>query len=309
MKKVFAIIAIIMMAIANTACAEVRTYTATGSYTMSPKETLENGIKHAREDAMRLISESVGVYIESQTETKNQQLTQDQIKTISSNIIRVTDESVPTIVQHGSGLSIKLTITATADDSEIFTSQILKNEKTENDLLDSQKKLLKEKTSTEALALFLYDATQASLKNGADGIAIAEKIEQYENEVSEKGKPFIYLSLADCYGVAGFYEKSIQFMEKAIKAFYEEREYKEAVIFASSTISPYTIEEWQRIKALAKENMEAYMQDPVYNDDERQYFKECIYAPEALIVDYMIKNIKKKGVTRLSLQQIFGWAI
>ena len=93
------------------ALAKPQTYTATGEYIMSPKETLEDGIKHAREDAMRQISESVGVYVESQSEAKSQALTKDEIKTMSANIIQVKNESAPTIIPHGSGLDIKLTLT------------------------------------------------------------------------------------------------------------------------------------------------------------------------------------------------------
>lgn len=130
MKRIISVIAVLLLS-CGTAFAKPQTYTATGEYVMSPKETLETGIQHAREDALRLISESVGVYVESQSEAKNQELTQDEIRTMSSNIIRVKSESAPTIVQHGQGLDIKLTVTAEADADELFNEQKKKNNELE----------------------------------------------------------------------------------------------------------------------------------------------------------------------------------
>lgn len=123
-----AFIASLIVFSCNIAFANPQTYTATGEYVMSPKETLEDGIKHAREDALRLISESVGVFVESQSEAKNQELTQDEIKTMSTSIIRVKSESAPTIIQHGQGLDIKLTVTAEADADELFTKKQKENQ-------------------------------------------------------------------------------------------------------------------------------------------------------------------------------------
>ena len=123
-----AFIASLIVFSCNIAFANPQTYTATGACVMSPKETLEDGIKHAREDALRLISESVGVFVESQSEAKNQELTQDEIKTMSTSIIRVKSESAPTIIQHGQGLDIKLTVTAEADADELFTKKQKENQ-------------------------------------------------------------------------------------------------------------------------------------------------------------------------------------
>ena len=129
MKKIFVLASLFLFLMSSAALAKPQTYTATGEYVMSPKETLEDGIKHAREDAMRQISESVGVYVESQSEAKNQMLTKDEVKTMSSSIVRVKSESTPTIIQHGAGLDIKLTITAEADTDDLFNKEKEKNEK------------------------------------------------------------------------------------------------------------------------------------------------------------------------------------
>lgn len=143
MKKTFLALLIVMMTLPGFASASPQTYTATGEYIMSSKETLEDGIKHAREDALRLISESVGVYVESQTEAKNQVLTQDEIKTMSASIIRVTEESGPVIIQHGNGLDIKMTITAMADTDQLFTEQKKKNDNLTEQNISLQKELVK----------------------------------------------------------------------------------------------------------------------------------------------------------------------
>ena len=123
MKRIFLLVSLFLLLMSSAALAKPQTYTATGEYIMSSSETLEDGIKHAREDALRLISESVGVYVESQSEAKNQELTQDEIKTMSANIIRVVSEAGPVIVQHGKGLDIKMTVTAEADADQLFTQK------------------------------------------------------------------------------------------------------------------------------------------------------------------------------------------
>lgn len=253
MKKIFAILIAALVLMTSTAFAEVKTYTATGSYTMSPKETLEDGIKHAREDAMRLISESVGTYVESQSEIHNQELTQDEIKTISASIIHVTDESAPTFVQYGKGLSIKITLTAEADSSEIFTKQVVENKK-KDDELEQNKKQLKESEYYKRNAVYAYDDMIAGLiADGVDPKKIIKQIQQdidFGMDTSDYLRGCQYSNLAKCYYMIGDKDSGRINYDKAIESYANANIGFEVMATIGDKVAhdKYTHQELQEIK-------------------------------------------------------------
>lgn len=75
--------------------AHIETVEVTGSYLTD--DISEAGLKKAREeahkDALRLATEKAGVFVQSYSKTYNQVLTEDEIQSISGNILAVQNES------------------------------------------------------------------------------------------------------------------------------------------------------------------------------------------------------------------------
>ena len=75
--------------------AHIETVEVTGSYLTD--DISEAGLKKAREeahkDALRLATEKAGVFVQSYSKTHNQVLTEDEIQSISGNILAVQNES------------------------------------------------------------------------------------------------------------------------------------------------------------------------------------------------------------------------
>lgn len=225
MKKIVFILFLQIAFCFGIASAAVRPYTATGEYIMSPSETLEYGIKKAREDALRQISESVSVYIESQSETKDQQLTQDEIKSISASIIKVTNETAPSIVQHGKGLDIKVTVTATADDSEVFTKKILESKEKDEQL---------RRTEDASVGAALENCTMVSdlLWQGADPDVIIKSIEYASGPEEDALSGYRYDSLAECYFFKRDAATGMKYADMAIDSYIKYNKYDEALFRA-----------------------------------------------------------------------------
>lgn len=78
--------------------AHIENVEVTGSYLTD--DTSEAGLKKAREeahkDALRLATEKAGVFVQSYSKTHNQVLTEDEIQSISGNILAVQNESYAT---------------------------------------------------------------------------------------------------------------------------------------------------------------------------------------------------------------------
>ena len=93
-KKISVILCLLMLALMSVASAKTYEIVAEGNYTIGDRDTRETAKKHAVQDAMRIAVEKAGVYVESYSETKNYQLTQDQVRTIAAGVVKVLDESI-----------------------------------------------------------------------------------------------------------------------------------------------------------------------------------------------------------------------
>ena len=85
--------AFVVLTALSAACeAAVQTIEATGVYVMGDNDSPKIARDAARQEAMRVAVEKAGVYVESYSKTQNMQLTEDEVRTISGAVLKVTKE-------------------------------------------------------------------------------------------------------------------------------------------------------------------------------------------------------------------------
>ncbi len=191
--------------------AEMRTIEADGYYIMGDDLEENQGVakERAREDAKRAASEKVGVFIESISEVKNSELTRDEIRTISANILKVI--SAP-VMPEVSGESIKFHchITVTVDTSNV-TDQLLQDRQKLDELLRQNKEQAAE-----------IDRLNAEIKNLRDKFKNASESERAEiNAKVRRNEEQFTAAQWNNKGLefynSGEYNKAIECLNKAIE--------------------------------------------------------------------------------------------
>ena len=118
--------------------AEVRTITASGEYTMGEAETPLVAKERAAVQAMRTASEQAGLYLESVTEVKNLQLTQDEIKVLTAAVLEVLDKKYVYRAIETGGMHFTCTVTARIDTAGV---EQMKNRARDRQAADDLKKI------------------------------------------------------------------------------------------------------------------------------------------------------------------------
>lgn len=118
--------------------AEVRTITASGEYTMGEAETPLVAKERAAVQAMRTASEQAGLYLESATEVKNLQLTQDEIKVLTAAVLEVLDKKYVYRATETGGMHFTCTVTARIDTAGV---EQMKNRARDRQAADDLKKI------------------------------------------------------------------------------------------------------------------------------------------------------------------------
>ena len=144
LKKVIAaffISASIIACSAPMAAAERQTIEVTGTYVMQDnKESISDAQDKARKEAMRLIVEKAGVYIESYSKTENFTLTADQVHVIAGQIIKIEkDEMKPVISSDGKTISYICSMRAIVDTDRINLQRAMETKKTAEDNVQLKK--------------------------------------------------------------------------------------------------------------------------------------------------------------------------
>ena len=85
------ILFVVTLLFATTAHAQIQTYEGVGEYFMSDNETIDFAKNKAELDAERNVLEKICVYVRSDTEVVNSELSDDEIIIISTGILRVID--------------------------------------------------------------------------------------------------------------------------------------------------------------------------------------------------------------------------
>ena len=113
----------LLFSLSNISEASVETFNAKGEYTVSKKETIQQAEDAAFSEALRSISEQVGVLVSSNTQVKNSKVTHDEIITISRNLIKVISKKFDRSVTSAGDIHITAYVTGSVD-SDVVISEI-----------------------------------------------------------------------------------------------------------------------------------------------------------------------------------------
>lgn len=108
---------VVMILFASTAHAEIKTYTGYGEYLMTD-ETIDYAKEQAELYAQRDALEKVCVFVKGQSLMIDNELSDDEVTTISAGILHVTDTKFSLDMDEG-GILIKSFVTAQIDTAEL----------------------------------------------------------------------------------------------------------------------------------------------------------------------------------------------
>ena len=135
----------------NATVAHAEIYTGEGSYVMSEGENLGVAKERAKADAMRNATEKAGVYVKSYSRSKNFELEEDVIETMTANIIKLVENPhfYPLeTVDNLEGVLIRVTVKVQIDDSDI--NRWLNKDDNEKSNLVSQMEALRKANEEQA---------------------------------------------------------------------------------------------------------------------------------------------------------------
>ena len=120
------VLASLLLALPAWALAAPQVIRAAGTYAMGDNDSPKIARDAARQEALRAAVEKAGVYVESYSKTKNMQLTEDEVRTISGAVLKVIDEdAVPELA--GGTLQYTVHLTAEVDPDAIDLQAMLAN--------------------------------------------------------------------------------------------------------------------------------------------------------------------------------------
>jgi hypothetical protein len=100
------------------AWAETRTITAEGEYRLGDRDTKEDGIRLATEQAKRNALDQVASYLESVTVVKDMDVTQDEIRSYTAGVVLILDHRVGLRLDDQT-VVVQVTLTAQVDTDEV----------------------------------------------------------------------------------------------------------------------------------------------------------------------------------------------
>ena len=108
---------VLMILFATTAHAEIKTYTGYGEYLMTD-ETIDYAKEQAELYAQRDVLDKVCVFVKGQSLMIDNELSDDEVTTISAGVLHVTDTKFSLDMDEG-GILIKSFVTAQIDTAEL----------------------------------------------------------------------------------------------------------------------------------------------------------------------------------------------
>jgi hypothetical protein len=122
--------------------AEVRTVTAQGEYRLSDRDTKEDGIQLAAEQAKRNALEQVASYLESITVARDLDVTQDEIRSYTAGVVVVLDQHIAVRLDDQT-VVVQVTLTARVDTDEVVQAlaAVKQHEEARHELLALQQEL------------------------------------------------------------------------------------------------------------------------------------------------------------------------
>ena len=148
--KIFRPLVVVMILFfASAAHAEI--YTGEGKYVMSEGENLGVAKERAKADAMQNAAEKAGTYVRSYSRSKNFELEENVIETMTSNILKLIEE--PKFLPYEQldnleGLLIRVIVKVQIDDSDI-NRWLNKDDKEKSELVSQNEALRKANAEQE----------------------------------------------------------------------------------------------------------------------------------------------------------------
>ena len=109
---------VMILFFASTAHAEIKNFTGEGFFAVT-NETLDVAKEKAKNDAERNISEQISVFVQSESEVKNSQLTHDEIILMSESLMKILDVKYKIEPAEENSFIVHATVTAEIDTDEI----------------------------------------------------------------------------------------------------------------------------------------------------------------------------------------------
>ena len=160
--------------------ARMETFTGTGEYTVSDNETLQQAEDNAFKEALRAISEQVGIIVSSTTRVENAVVTYDEIVTVSSNYVKVLDKKIERSMTRDGDIHIIATVKASADPERVLSElKQISNSKqhTSNSIAGGNKSPASNTAKT----------TANDIPAGYQAVAIKAKAYSTDKHLSKKG--------------------------------------------------------------------------------------------------------------------------
>ena len=194
--------------------AEVQTYTGEGSYIMNEGESLGVAKERAKADAMRNACEKAGTFVKSYSRTKNFELDEDIVETMTSGILTlINDPKFYPLeeVENLKGILIRVTVNVNVDSDDVL-KWLNKSDKEREELIKQNEALRKanieqEKQIAELKRQMAKSTTEEDKKRIKQAFANEDKIFLSNQKVSEAWK--VYYN--------GDYNNSIKIFTEAIK--------------------------------------------------------------------------------------------
>ena len=184
MKKFLTAIVAAMFLLMSHVNAEVQTYTGEGRYAMSEGENLGVSKERAKADAMRNAAEKAGVYVRSFSRSKNFELIDDEIITMTSTILQLVGEPQFTHepLDNLEGFLIRATVTVKIDSDDVL--RWLNKDSQERATLIAQNEALRKANEAQERQI-------AELKRQLAQATTAEAKEQITQKFEAEDKIFL----------------------------------------------------------------------------------------------------------------------
>lgn len=204
----------IVLTSANNSFAKEELIEASGSYIMDSRldETPASATARAREEAKRNAIEQAGTYIETYSKMVDLELTQDEVKTVAAQFLKIQEESSHIKVIQDNLLEFTVTIKALVDDNnESVLKTIMQDKQNLEELTRRNTELQKQ---YDELKRQMEDLKQQyNSANDEEKIILKQAVNQnneYFNAVQELERGNEYYSRGDYVKALEFYNHAIQ---------------------------------------------------------------------------------------------------
>lgn len=294
------------------AYAAIEEIDASGQYTIGdgPDENISVAKERAKVDAMRQATEKAGVYVESYSKTVNAVLTEDEVRVIAGNVLKVKSEDIKPVINSNNTITYVCDIKALVDTSKIDFSTQLQNKTLLNENAKLQKEIYRLNTEIENLKnqyskadIYQKDSLNKELQKNEQQFSIAQlELESYKLDHNGKYQEAIevcnkiiavtpsvsaYNNRGLAYSNLGFIDNAIKDYKKAIEidATASQAYYNLAFEYEKKSMYNDALKLLEKANSLEPNNAQYLEEIGKCYDDMRNYEKSLEYHNKAIILN------------------------